>query len=143
VPALHATVPDDRCLCKEFKLADLGRERVLEPRVRALAQRVEIELDAVNSDFLQPATVFVQTSGGSFERTIDRVPGSTQAPLSGADVAEKFWDCMAHGAKAGRQIDASLLFENLSTLEDIEDLAAMMAAVFKPDQRRKGAAGAD
>lgn len=130
-------------LRQEFKLADLGRERVLEPRVRALAQRVEIEVDAVNSDFLQPATVFVQTSGGSFERTIDRVPGSTQAPLSDADVAEKFWDCMAHGAKAGRQIDAGFLLESLSTLEDIDDLAAMMATVFEPDKRRKGAVGAE
>lgn len=130
-------------LRKEFKLADLGRDRVLEARVRALAQKVEIEIDPVNADFLQPATVFVQTHAGSFERTIDRVPGSMQAPLSDADVAEKFQDCMAHGAKDARQIDASLLFENLSALEEIDNLAAMMAAVFKPDRRRKRAASVD
>jgi 2-methylcitrate dehydratase PrpD len=130
-------------LRKGFKLADLDRGRVLEPRVRALAQRVEIEVDAVNSGFLQPATVFVQTNAGRFECTIDRVPGSSQAPLSDADVADKFQDCITHGAKAGREIDASLLFSNLSALEEIDDLAAMMAAVFKPDRRQKRAAGAD
>ncbi|MGE0154958.1 MAG: MmgE/PrpD family protein [Reyranellaceae bacterium] len=124
----------------EFKLADLGRDRVLEPRVRALAERVEIEVDAVNSGFLQPATVFVETGGRVLERTVDVVPGSTQAPLSDGEVAEKFQDCMSHGAAGGEEIDAGLLYESLSALEDVDDLGAMMAAVFQPDPRRKRAA---
>lgn len=130
-------------LRQEFKLADLGRERALEPRVRALAERVEIEVDADNPNFLQPATVFVQAGGRNFERTVDRVPGSPHAPLSDADVAEKFWDCMSHGAKAGKPIDADRLFESLSTLEKVDDLAAMMAAVFAPKRQHKQAAVAE
>ncbi|MDF3074899.1 MAG: MmgE/PrpD family protein [Alphaproteobacteria bacterium] len=127
-------------LRQEFKLADLGRERVLEPRVRALAERVEIEIDPVNTGFLQPATVFVQAGGSNFERTVDTVPGSMQAPLSDAEVAEKFHDCMSYGAVAGKAIDGVCLFESLSTLEEVDDLSQMMAAVFRPDYRKKHAA---
>jgi 2-methylcitrate dehydratase PrpD len=122
---------------KEFRLADLGRERVLEPAVRALAERVEIEVDPVNTGFLQPATVFVETGNSRFERTIDVVPGSTQAPLSDDEVADKFYDCMAHGAATGKAIDGALLLQSLSALQEVDDLSAMMAAVFRADRRKK------
>ncbi len=126
----------------EFRLADLGRERVLEPRVRTLAERVEIEVDPVNAGFLGPATVFVQTGGRTLERTVALVPGSMDAPLTDDEVAEKFHDCMAHGAVTGRKIDATLLFESLSSLEQVDDLGAMMRAVFRPDRRGNETTGA-
>jgi 2-methylcitrate dehydratase PrpD len=128
---------------KEFRLADLGREHVLEPNVRALAERVEIEVDPINIGFLQPATVFVEADGRSFERTIDLVPGSMQAPLSDAEVAEKFEDCIRHGSSTGQRIDAALLLQKLSALEEVEDLGAMMAAVFRSDERGKRVANVE
>jgi 2-methylcitrate dehydratase PrpD len=127
-------------LRKQFKLADLGRDRVLDPRVRTLTERVEIEVDRVNTGFLQPATVFVETGVGTFEKTIDVVPGSTQAPLTDSEVAEKFHDCIAHGSAAGTAIDASRLFECLSNLERVDNIREMMATVFGPDFRKQAAA---
>ncbi len=119
-------------LRRELVLSDLTRDRVLEPRVRALADRVEVELDPVNTGFLTPATVVVEAGGKVFERTVDAVPGSAQAPLSDREVANKFQDCMSYGRSRGTMIDASRLFDDLSALEEVENLNAMMSAVFAP-----------
>ncbi len=119
----------------ELVLSDLTRDRVLEPRVRALADRVEIEVDSANSGFLAPATVFVESGGKVFERTIDAVPGSAQAPLTDREVADKFQDCMSYGEAMGKTIDGARLFDDLSALEEVEDLNSMMSAVFAPAHR--------
>jgi 2-methylcitrate dehydratase PrpD len=127
-------------LRRELKLHDLMAERVLEPQVRALADRIEIEIDEGNPGFLSPATVVVETGRGSMQRTINAIPGSAQAPLSDRDVAEKFDDCMAYGTGMGRMIDARRLFDGLSSLEQVENLAELMMAVYAP--ARQGAARA-
>ncbi len=121
-------------LRRELKLGDLMPERVLEPAVRALAERVEIEPDPQNDGFLSPATVFVETGRGVLQRTIEAIPGSAQAPLPDGDVAEKFADCLSYGAAKGTAIDGARLFASLSRLEEVEDLEAMMRAVFQPAQ---------
>ncbi|MFZ5780157.1 MAG: MmgE/PrpD family protein [Pseudomonadota bacterium] len=126
-------------LRQELVLSDLTNDRVLEPRVRALADRIEIEVDPRNTGFLSPATVFVESGGKIFERTIDVVPGSAQAPLSDREVAAKFDDCMSYGAARGTTINAMRLFDDLSALEEVEDLKAMMSSVFAP--AHKAAAG--
>lgn len=127
-------------LRQELVLLDLTPDRVLEPRVRALADRVEIEVDPVNTGFLAPATVFVEAGEKVFERTIDAVPGSAQAPLSDQEVAVKFQDCMSYGKAMGKTIDATRLFDDLSALEEVEDLNAMMAAAFAPAHRSAASA---
>jgi len=126
-------------LRRELKLRDLMADRVLEPQVRTLAERIEIEIDEGNPGFLSPATVTVETGRGSVQRTIDAIPGSVQAPLSDRDVAAKFHDCMAYGAAMGRTIDARRLFDGLSSLEQVENLGELMMAVYapaKPDAAR-------
>ena len=115
---------------RELKLGDLMPERVLQPEVRALADRIEIEVDEGNPGFLSPATVTVETGRGALRQTIDAIPGSAQAPLSDADVAEKFHDCMNYGAAMGRRIDSKRLFDGLSSLEQVDDLSQLMDAVF-------------
>lgn len=115
---------------RELKLSDLMPERVLEPEVRALADRIEIEVDEGNPGFLSPTTVTVETGRGALRQTIDAIPGSAQAPLSDADVAEKFHDCMNYGAAMGRRIDSKRLFDGLSSLEQVDDLSQLMNAVF-------------
>ncbi|MGE0153626.1 MAG: MmgE/PrpD family protein [Reyranellaceae bacterium] len=127
-------------LRRELKLRDLMPARVLEPAVRALAERIEIEIDEGNPGFLTPATVVVETGGGIVQRTVAAIPGSAQAPLSDGDVAEKFQDCMAYGAAMGQAIDAARLFAGLSSLEEIDDLGALMAAAFAPARRAAGPA---
>ena len=122
---------------RELRLGDLMPERVLEPKVRALADRIEIELDGDNDGFLSPATVTVETAAGRVQRTVQAVPGSTQAPLSDGDVADKFYDCLSYGVAKGQPaIDGARLFANLSALETVADLNAMMAAVFQSPQKQ-------
>ncbi|MDF3072472.1 MAG: MmgE/PrpD family protein [Alphaproteobacteria bacterium] len=125
-------------LRRELKLRDLLPARVLERKVQSLLERIEIEIDEGNPGFLSPATVLIETGNGQLQRTIAAIPGSTSAPLSDRDVAEKFQDCMSYGAAAGKAIDAARLFDGLSNLEQVDDLSELMQAVYTPARRDAG-----
>ncbi|MGH7817991.1 MAG: MmgE/PrpD family protein, partial [Candidatus Binatia bacterium] len=105
-------------------------ERMRDPQVLALKQRVEIVADAELTKVfpaVRSAIVEIDTvDGGHYKILLDRVPGAPYNPLSAAEVEEKFLLLSAPvlGEKRCQAVVESA--RNLENLADVVGLAAQL-----------------
>ncbi|MFZ2388262.1 MAG: MmgE/PrpD family protein [Polaromonas sp.] len=81
-------------------LASFSDEAVQRPRIHAQMNKVSVEERAESHGGLETAPVYVRVSGTGWAEMacVDWAPGSSQDPLTDADLLRKWTDCMAHGA---------------------------------------------
>lgn len=112
----------------------LEPESLRDPAVRALREKVKIDVDTASQDegrgtFPMPGDVtIIERSGRRTHRRVSFVKGHPRNPMSYDDVAEKFVDC----ARFARPdwTGASAVIERvaqLETLADVGDLVALCA----------------
>jgi len=138
--ALHHGDPETGLEAKfsmEYAVASgLGRDRVgLEtfdaaaiddPAVQRVRERVDFSVDREMSYDSHGATVRVETSEGVHERTRTDPPGTHDDPLSEGRFRGKFEECAGVTLGADR---AAALYETLSRLPELEDVAEALATV--------------
>lgn len=111
----------------ELTLDSFTDEKVQRPAARALLSRVSRYAIADERVYgLDARTeLTVETSRGTFNRTVDRTPGSPAWPLTQQDRDAKFLDCagLAIGSPAARH-----LLTLAQTLSDLDDISTFVAA---------------
>jgi 2-methylcitrate dehydratase PrpD len=112
-------------------LEQFSEKKIVDPRVRELARRVEVTVDP-DIDRLYPERYanrveIVLRDGRRFETRVDYPKGSTGRPLSLPEVAEKFRSLTA-GALSPAQADQIIAtVGHLEQTEDIRDLTRLLA----------------
>jgi 2-methylcitrate dehydratase PrpD len=109
---------------------DFRDDRRADPRVHALARRIEVVADGnADENAMVPQRVEVTLAGGRrHELTVDRVLGSVANPLSREQHLDKFRRCWTYGARklppenAGQLID---LVDRLDSVSDVRELVAL------------------
>ena len=101
-------------------------EAIDDPTVQRVRERVGFAVDESMPYDSHGATVRVETPDGVHERTRTDPPGTHDDPLSEARFRAKFEECAGTVLDAG---DAADLYEQLSALSEVEEVAAALAAV--------------
>ncbi|MEF8887689.1 MAG: MmgE/PrpD family protein [Haloarculaceae archaeon] len=99
-------------------------EAIGHPAVQRVRERVDFAVDERMPYDSHGATVRVETADGTRERTRTDPPGTHDDPLSEERFRAKFEEC------AGRVLDdeeTADLYETLSALSEVEDVAAVLA----------------
>jgi len=111
----------------EVKIDTFTAGRIADPALRALVDRVDIEIDPTrNDDFYFGVSVTIETEDGArFSHTVPRALGTSNRRLPEAILAQKFRDC-AHGTvdpvraerlwRAFRTIDSDVSVATLAAL---------------------------
>lgn len=101
-------------------------EAIDHPAVQRVRERVGFTVDEAMPYDSHGATVRVETSGGTHERTRTDPPGTHDDPLSEERFRAKFEECAGTVLEAH---DVADLYEQLSALSEVEEVAAALAAV--------------
>lgn len=115
-------------------LAQMTPAAIAEPSVRALAEKVSVEVDAElersHGRVIGPSIVEVTLRNGQkVSQRVDRVKGHPANPMSFDDCAQKFWDCAPFAArplardKLEQAIDA---VRQLERLDDVRDIVRLL-----------------
>ena len=135
-----ADTPAEGRFCVEYSLAvalvdgeagfhQYTEERVADPAVRSLMQRVEVYVDdalAVDKTTF-PATVTIQTvDGRELSRVVDVARGTPEVPLATEELVQKFRAC-ASTKLSPTEVDSVL--EALLGLEGVDDVAVLARAL--------------
>lgn len=112
-------------------LAELEEDAVTDPRIAALVARSAVEIrDEPGLNRLLPAEIIVTTARrGAFARKIDRLPGSPEAPLSDADLRQKFADATSRGLRPLDPIARDRLRRRLTDIERLDDVATLFTGL--------------
>ncbi|MCC7484412.1 MAG: MmgE/PrpD family protein [Burkholderiales bacterium] len=112
-------------------LASYTSPRITEPAVAALAARVSVLSDpAIEATAIEPARVTLRLKDGrTLERAADTIKGSPREPLTEAELAAKFGNCLAFGLGAGNA-EASGLAAVVRVLETSTDVARDIVGAF-------------
>lgn len=104
-------------------------ERVQEPVVQELLQRVEVTLDESYGRIYMCATVGVETKKGFKESVyVDFPTGSPEKPMSEEELKEKFINCIC-GTSVARNIDRILeCFDTFGAQENIRELTWLLTS---------------
>ncbi|MGI4814152.1 MAG: MmgE/PrpD family protein [Janthinobacterium lividum] len=109
-----------------FTLNDLLPEQVRSARIRALIERITLNVDARETSNMVPATVRVVTRDGvRHEHTVDRLPGERDWPLSVQERRQKAWDALVSGERGLSDAAAGALIERIDNLERVRDVAGL------------------
>jgi 2-methylcitrate dehydratase PrpD len=107
----------------DFTVAAIKR-----PEILAMAQKVTTTLDpAMNRHGVGPSRVTITMNDGAvYEEYIEHCLGSVERPMSFEDVARKFHECAAAALKPISPSKAEKVIRMVSTLEDLQDAAAVI-----------------
>jgi 2-methylcitrate dehydratase PrpD len=104
---------------------------LLDPRVRALAERVEVRVDPQmsprRSDYPTARVEIVRRDGRVLSGTTTVVRGDFEDPVPAAEVVEKFVSLASGRLGVGRARDVVRLVDQAETLKDVRDLTALLA----------------
>jgi len=108
-----------------------SEDKIADPRILALARRVEILLDdgieKVYPDRYANKVEVVLRNGERFETRIDFPTGSSENPMTFSQVVEKFESLASHVVRKDR-IDAIIKkVDGVEKLDDIRDLTQLLA----------------
>jgi 2-methylcitrate dehydratase PrpD len=96
---------------------------ILDAAVAPMIERIEVVIDESLNSLLEPATVEVTTIDGSrFREVVDKMPGAPEAPLSDAEVEEKFRHCAERGVNPLGEARARALMERVRDIENLEGM---------------------
>ena len=117
---------EGKALVKQF-----SEDKIADPRILALARRVEILLDdgieKVYPDRYANKVEVVLRNGERFETRIDFPTGSSENPMTFSQVVEKFESLASHVVRKDR-IDAIIKkVDGVEKLDDIRDLTQLLA----------------
>lgn len=119
---------------RRLAIADLQREAVLEPALRALAARVTVVVDESNQGKFAPASLAVTTARqGRVQRDAPFVPGTPEHPLSKLEHRAKVMDCVRAGPRPLSENEAARLCERVEGIDRIGDMGRFFDGVL--DQR--------
>ncbi len=99
-------------------LSDIVAERVCDAEFRTKVQAVGVDVESSWPGHVSPGRVTLKTARGSFSRQVEQVPGSSDRPLSDAEIKAKAADCLASAGTA----DARLI-ERLFAIGQIANMA--------------------
>jgi 2-methylcitrate dehydratase PrpD len=118
----------------EVGLADFTPDRLADPELLALAQRVTVVKNAVTDPAaFTPLTLTARTrSGREIEIGIDAMLGSPAHPLSREQHLEKARRCLAH---AGLEAQHAPLIDAIETLDQAPDVAPTLRIAADPDPK--------
>ncbi len=116
------------------EIPDFRPERFADPRLRDLASRIEVVVDAnPDPNALAPQTVRVVLGSGAVHETVVRhALGSPANPLDRTRRLDKFRRCWAHGRGTPDSDGADKLIAMVDRLEDVGDVAALLMAAAEP-----------
>lgn len=115
-------------------MADFTPERLADPQLLALAERIVVEIDgnADNAAFVPAVGIATLVDGTELRCAVDRQFGSPEWPLSEAEHMAKASRCLEFGGLAGRD---EALASLIARLEGEADVAAALLAVLEPGAR--------
>lgn len=106
-------------LHRRLGIGEIQDAAVFDPRIAGFIPKVAVTVDEANRGKFAPASVCVRTSGGAtFDGHLDHVPGTLTNPLSDAEVAAKFRDCVKFGR---RPLDSGAADRLAMALDDLDD----------------------
>lgn len=118
---------------RRVALDDFSEAAVADPRVRAVAERVRVELYPGVTDPVTfvPQTVAIRLHDGRvLERTVDVLKGHPYRPLTREEVLAKFRSCCHFAARPVSEDRASAIVaavEGLDALDDVRALGDLLA----------------
>ncbi|CAO3359042.1 MmgE/PrpD family protein [Azospirillum melinis] len=124
-------------LRRRLGLAELEESAVRDPRIAALVARSSVEIrDEPGVNRLLPAEVTVVTARrGAFTRKVALLPGSPEAPLSDAELREKFADATGRGLRPLDPAARDRLHRRLTGIARLGDVADLFTGL-QDSQRR-------
>lgn len=124
-------------------IGDIQDEAVLDPKIRDLASRAVIKVDARNRGNYVPVDLVVtKTDGTSLATTVSALRGSVKAPLSDVELREKLATCLESGGYQPTLGKVDRLIESLSNIEqerDVSDLMKRISALLREKSTQKRA----
>jgi 2-methylcitrate dehydratase PrpD len=114
------------------QIQHMTRDAIRDEQVRALAQRVSIEVDAdLEREFgrvIGPSIVEITLKDGrEAALRVDAVKGHPRNPMSFDECAEKFWSCASFAARSLDRAKLEQAVEMVRDLEKVEDVSALVA----------------
>jgi 2-methylcitrate dehydratase PrpD len=117
-------------LRRKFGLAELETEVVRDAAIARLAQRVEVAVDPENAGSRGPAVLRIRTRRhGEIVHRVEHEPGSVEAPLTDAEIADKCRECFALGARPLSPGETERLMARVARVEEVADMAAFFDAL--------------
>ena len=110
-------------------LRSFTRPEITDPEVAALAGRMDVRVDPdIPEAATEPARIEVRLrDGGTVALARQTMKGSPAEPMSAAEVAAKFEDCLRFGLDAG-DAEIERLRATVTTLEGLNDVSALIEA---------------
>lgn len=112
-----------------LSLADLETNAILDPAIRAFADRVAVRVDEAGSGELAPATVTVSAGGRQLSERVEIMPGTPEAPMSAAALDAKLADCLALVRDARPGLDLDRIRQAVDRLPEMDCIADFSAAL--------------
>lgn len=115
---------------RKLGLAEIEREAALDPTIGKHVAKVAVRVDPALTGERGPVTVSMRTrKHGAISCSVEHVPGSDEAPLSEADLQEKFSECLQRGAAPLNPAQVALLTERVQGVERVADMAVFFDGI--------------
>jgi 2-methylcitrate dehydratase PrpD len=100
---------------------------VTDPAVAALAERVSVSIDTQEAATdMAPSKIKVTRKDGTCVEAAGRlVPGSPEAPMTQAEIVDKFKDCLSFGLDV-REPDAAAFAKTALAIESLADISELV-----------------
>lgn len=116
---------------RRLGLAEIQVDAARDRAILAEVPKVQITVDSNLTGDRGPIEISIDTARGTFERRLQYVPGSLEAPLSEQEVRAKLNECFSRGERPlGVGVAAGLIqcVQALETLPRVADLIGVMSA---------------
>ena len=110
-------------LRRRLSVADIQTAAVLEPAVGELARSVKVTVDEKRGNSRGATVRITSRRHGLLEQHAEHIPGSPEAPLTDADMQNKFRECAEAGVAPLGKERGDLLLARVNDIENVRDMA--------------------
>lgn len=115
---------------RRLGLAEIQEPAARDPAIAAHIGKVTVKVDPSLATERGPVEIVMRTgTHGTLSCRIEHVPGSPEAPLSEAEIQEKFRECLQLGVSPLSNAQMMLLGERIRTLEQCADMSGFLDGI--------------
>lgn len=115
---------------RRLGLLEIQESSARDPAIAAHIGKVSVKVDPSLKTERGPVVITMRTrTHGDLSCRIDHVPGAPEAPLTEAEVHEKFRECFQIGVHPLTDAQVSRLYERVRNLEEISDMSLFLDGI--------------
>jgi 2-methylcitrate dehydratase PrpD len=116
---------------RKLGLAEIQQDAARDAEINRHVDKINVHIDETQKGTRGPSVMRMHTkTHGEIAARVTHVPGSLQAPVSDAEIQQKFDECFRLGARPLDDARVARLTQRVRTVEVIDDMHMFLKDIF-------------